>query len=120
MTLPKRIVYKSARNLRDLLFGGGGRPAVGGGGGDEALTVFVEVGGVVCTLLGAGGSSGTSFEAIFGVAGVLGEVMGPRGTPALFLAVGLLEPGRKAGSELRMPGFASAKCLRDTAFGMTW
>lgn len=72
-------------------------------------------------MLGAGGVSGTFCGGIIGVAGFAGDPdIGPRGTAAFFCGVfGLWEPGRKAGSELRMPGFVSAKVLRDTALGRT-
>ena len=72
--------------------------------------MLVEVGGAVCTLLGAGGVSGTFSGGMTGVAGFAGDPdTGPRGTPAVFCgALGLWEPGRKAGSELRMPGFVFA------------
>lgn len=70
-------------------------------------------------MLGAAGVSGTFCGGIIGVAGFVGDPdIGPKGTPADFGAFGLWEPGRKAGSELRMPGFVSAKCLRD-ALGRT-
>ena len=97
------------RRLRDLFFCGG--LAEGDG-----LTVFEDVGSAVWTLLGDGGTRGTFCGGIEGVDGVAGDPdTGPRGTPALFGAAGLFEPGRKAGSLLRMPGLESAaKVLRGT------
>lgn len=85
------------------------------------LTVEGVVGGAVCTCAGLGGAFGTfsggMVEEEVGVAGVgrgagLPGLPGPSGTSVLTGAAGLWLPGIKAGSELEIESFFSAKVLR--------
>jgi hypothetical protein len=85
------------------------------------------VGGAVWTCAGLGGAFGTFSGGIVeeevGVAGVgrgagLPGPPGPSGTSVLTGAAGLWLPGRKAGSELEMEAFFSAKVLRCIAMSV--
>lgn len=125
--------YNSARSLRHLGFGPGvgSGEAEGGGGGEEdveggAVVGVVLDGGAVWIRLGGGGGtfgtlSGGIVDVEDGVEGVeeeAGPGVGPVGTGGFTGACELADPGRKAGSELRIvclvfsDGFgASAKDL---------
>jgi hypothetical protein len=132
------VRYNSARSLRHLGFGAGGAVAGGGGGGEDDGTGVVvdEVvlgGGAVWTRLGGGGGTFGTFsggivdaeDGVFGVeedAAVGAGLIGPSGTWVFTGACELPDPGRKAGSELKIDSFvlpvglgASAKylCIKD-------
>lgn len=123
--------YNRARSLRHRRFGAGGGVGGGGGGAEDGggAAVVVDVvpeGGAVWARLGGGGGtlgtfSGGIVDAEDGVAGVEegagpgAGLIGPSGTGVFTGACELLDPGRKAGSELRIDVLVSLDGLGASA-----
>lgn len=115
--------YNRARSLRHPRFGAGGGVDGGGGGAEDGggAAVVVDVvleGGAVWTRLGGGGGtlgtfSGGIVDAEDGVVGVDEDagpdagLIGPSGTGVFTGASELPDPGRKAGSELKIDALVS-------------
>ena len=123
--------YRRARSLRHLGFGAGGGVGGGGGGAENGggVAVVVDVvpeGGAVWARLGGGGGtlgtfSGGIVDAEDGVVGVEedagpdAELIGPSGTGVFTGAWELPDPGRKAGSELKIDALVSLGGLEASA-----
>jgi len=117
------VRYNRARSLRHPRFGAGGGVDGGGGGAEDGggAAVVVDVvleGGAVWTRLGGGGGtlgtfSGGIVDAEDGVVGVEEDagpgagLIGPSGTGVFTGASELPDPGRKAGSELKIDALVS-------------
>jgi hypothetical protein len=125
------VRYNRARNRRHLRFGAGGGVGGGGGGAEDGggAAVVVDVvleGGAVWTRLGGGGGtfgtfSGGIVDAEDGVVGVEegadpgAGLIGPGGTGVFTGAWELPDPGRKAGSELKIDDLVSLDGLGASA-----
>ena len=110
--------YNRARSLRHPRFGAGGGVDGGGGGAEDGggAAVVVDVvleGGAVWTRLGGGGGtlgtfSGGIVDAEDGVVGVEEDTGPGAGLTGVFTGASELpDPGRKAGSELKIDALVS-------------
>jgi hypothetical protein len=125
------VRYNRVRSLRHLRFGAGGGVGGGGGGAEDGggAAVVVDVvleGGAVWPRLGGGGGtlgtfSGGIVDAEDGVADVEegadpgAGLIGPGGTGFFTGAWELSDPGRKAGSELKIDALVSLDGLGASA-----